>query len=454
MKLSPLQKTVVSIAAPAVAELVLTSLTSLVDTVMVGRLGAYAISAVGLTNQPRFVMLAVFVALNVGATALVARFRGQNDKASADIVTVQAVLLTIAAAALLTVPGVLFAEPMVRFMGAEPDTVEAGAAYFSILMMGFIPTALPIAISALLRGVGETKISLRYNVAANLVNIFFNYLLIYGKWGFPELGVRGAAIATVIGNCVSCAMALYAIAGARFHRIKGRASDFIELRLTRRTIRPHWPMLRRIVKIGLPSAGEQFALRAGLLIYTKLITTLGTEVFAAHQILLTILNLSFVNGQAFGIAATSLTGQSLGRKAPQDAVASAAACRRMGSIISTTMGVLMFVFRRELMTLFTYDQSIIELGAAVMILAAGVQPFQSSFQIYAGALRGAGDSLYPALSLAVGILVIRPLLAFTTVNVLGWGLFGAWLALFLDQTIRFFLIRIRFKKGKWVGIKV
>jgi Na+-driven multidrug efflux pump len=106
------------------------------------------------------------------------------------------------------------------------------------------------------------------------------------------------------------------------------------------------------------------------------------------------------------------------------------------------------------MTLFTYDQSIIELGAAVMILAAGVQPFQSSFQIYAGALRGAGDSLYPALSLAVGILVIRPLLAFTTVNVLGWGLFGAWLALFLDQTIRFFLIRIRFKKGKWVGIKV
>jgi putative MATE family efflux protein len=454
MKLSPLHRTVLSIAAPAVAELILTSLTALADTVMVGRLGAYAISAVGLTNQPRFVMLAVFVALNVGATALVARFRGRNDKTSADIVTVQAVLLTVAAAALITVPGVLFAEPMVRFMGAESDTVAAGAEYFSILMMGFVPTALPIAISALLRGVGETKISLRYNVAANLVNILFNYLLIYGKWGFPQLGVRGAAIATVIGNCVSCAMALYAIAGARFHRIKGRASDFIELRLTRRTILPDWPMLRRIVKIGLPSAGEQFALRAGLLIYTKTITTLGTEIFAAHQIVLTILNISFVNGQAFGIAATSLTGQALGRKMPEDAVASAAACRRMGSIISTTMGVLMFLFRRELMGLFTDNKAIIELGATVIILASLVQPFQASFQIYAGALRGAGDSLYPALSLGIGILFIRPLLAFTFVHVLFWGLFGAWIALFLDQTIRFFLIRLRFKKGKWLGMKV
>ncbi len=454
MKLSPLNRTVLGIAAPAVVELVLTSLTSLADTVMVGKLGAYAISAVGLTNQPRFVMLAVFVALNVGATALVARFRGQDDKASADIVTVQTILLTVGGAVLLTLPGVLFAEPMVRFMGAEEDTVKAGAEYFAILMIGFVPTALPIAISALLRGVGETKISLRYNLTANAVNIFFNYLLIYGKWGFPELGVAGAAIATVIGNVVACAMALYAIAGQRFHRRRGRASDFIELKLNGETVRPHWPMLGRIVRIGLPSAGEQFALRAGLLIYTKTISALGTDVFAAHQIVLTILNLSFVNGQAFGIAATSLTGQALGRNSGQEATNAAAACRRIGSITSTAMGVLMFLFRRELMALFTDNAAIIELGAAVIILAALVQPFQSSFQIYAGALRGAGDSLYPALSLAVGILVIRPLLAFILVRVVLWGLFGAWLALFLDQTIRFFLLLVRFKRGKWMESKV
>lgn len=454
MSIAPLRKRVLGIAGPAVIELILTSLTSLADTVMVGKLGPYAISAVGLTNQPRFVMLAVFVALNVGTTALVARFKGEGNKADAEIVAVQSIALTFLAALALTVPGVVFAREMVRFMGAGSDTVDAAADYFAILMVGFVPTALPLAISALLRGVGDTKVSMRYNVTANAVNIVFNYFLIYGTFGFPRLGVAGAAIATVIGNCAACAMAFYAIAGRRFRRNKGGKAAFIELRLTRRTLAPNVPMIKRIVRIGLPSAAEQFALRAGLLIYTITVTGLGTAVFATHQIILTILNLSFVNGQAFGIAATSLVGQSLGGKDPEAARDSAVACRRIGAIISTILGILMFAFRFQLMALFTVDEGIVALGAGIMILPALIQPFQSSFQIYAGALRGAGDSLYPAISLAVGILGIRPLLSLVFVRGARWGLFGAWLALALDQIVRFLLIRRRFQGGKWVRCRV
>ncbi|MFZ2635368.1 MAG: MATE family efflux transporter [Rectinemataceae bacterium] len=458
MTLKPLHKTVLIIAGPAAVELILTSLTSLADTIMVGKLGAYAISAVGLTNQPRFIMLAVFIALNVGATALVARFKGQGNNAEAEIVTAQAVLLTTGMAALLTVPGILFAREMVLFMGAQPDTVEAATAYFRILMIGFVPTAIPLAITALLRGVGETRISMRYNITANVVNIIFNYLLIYGKFGFPRLEVRGAAIATVIGNCAACAMALYTAFGGRAKsdpgRASNRASNFIRLRFRADTLRPNFPMLKRIIRIGFPSAAEQFALRVGLLMFTVTVTSLGTAVFAAHQIVLSVLNLSFVNGQAFGIAATSLTGQALGRGEPESAITSSAACRKIGSLISTSMGVLMLVFRYQLMGLFTVDPEIIALGAKVMIFAACVQPFQSSFQIYAGALRGAGDSLYPAISLAAGILIVRPLLSYLGVSVLGLGLIGAWLALFLDQTVRFFLIRVRFASGKWVHARV
>jgi putative MATE family efflux protein len=452
--LTPMRRTVLGIAAPAVVELILTSLTSLADTVMVGKLGPWAISAVGLTTQPRFIMLAVFVALNVGSTALVARFKGEGNRKDADLVIMQSLLLTFVAAALLTLPGVLFARQAVLFMGADAETVGPAASYFRILMLGFIPTAIPLSISALLRGVGDTKIAMRYNITANLVNIFFNYLLIYGKFGFPRLGVAGAAIATVIGNCVACVMAFHAIAGARFHRRENRASDFLEMKFTRRNCLPDAAMLVRILRIGLPSAAEQFALRAGLLIYTITITSLGTAVFAAHQIVLTILNLSFVNGQAFGIAATSMTGQALGRGNPAEARHAAAECQRIGSFISTIMGIVMMVFRRELIALFTTESEIVALGASIMILTAIVQPFQSSFQIYAGALRGAGDSLYPALSMAVGILGIRPALAYLGVHVVGWGLFGAWLALLIDQIVRFFLIRARFRSGKWVGISV
>lgn len=452
--LTPLNRTVLSIAAPAVVELVLTSATSFADTIMVGKLGAYAISAVGLTTQPRFIMLATFIALNVGTTALVARFKGQGNKRDAEIVTAQSIILALLMALVLTIPGVLFARRMVLFMGANTDTLEAATGYFSILMMGFVPTVLPIAISALLRGVGDTKTSMRYNLTANLVNIIFNYFLIYGKFGFPNLGVRGAAIATVIGNCVGCAMAFYAVLGKPLSRKTRDYSEFIRLRLTREHCMPNFPILKRIFRIGLPSAAEQIAMRAGLLIYTITITALGTSIFAAHQIVLTILNLSFVNGQAFGIAGTTLTGQALGRGDLEEAKTASAACQKIGALISTGMGILMFIFRRGLMQMFTDDPQIVALGAGVMILAALVQPFQSSFQIYSGSLRGAGDSLYPAISMAIGILGIRPLLSYALIHVMGMGLFGAWLALVFDQVTRFTFILIHYRKGKWVHTTV
>ena len=452
MKISPVYRTVLALAAPAVIELVLTSMTQFADTVMVGRLGPYAISAVGLTTQPRFIMLATFIALNVGTTALVARFRGQNNRQDAELVAVQSVLLSLVAAFLLTIPGTIFSRSMVLFMGADLDTVEASARYFRILMLGFVPTIMPITISALLRGVGDTKTAMRYNITANAVNIVFNYLLIYGNFGFPKLGVAGAAIATVIGNTSACAMAFYAVLRKRG---KGNhAVNFLRLRFTRENCLPNMPMLGRILRIGLPSAAEQIAMRAGMLIYTITITALGTRVFAAHQIVLTILNLSFVNGQAFGIAATSLSGQALGRGEPEAAKACSAASQRLGALISALMGACMIAFRHSLMGLFTMEPDIIALGGSVMILAGLIQPFLASFQIYAGALRGAGDSLYPALSLAVGILGIRPILSYLLVHVWPLGLFGAWIALSVDQSMRFVFILIRYRRGKWVRTQV
>lgn len=482
MKDESLNKTVLYIAAPAVAELVLTALSQFVDTVMVGGIGAYAIAGIGITNQPRFVMLASFIALNVGTTALMARFKGANDKASADVVTAQSVLLTLVLAAVITVPGWLFARPMMQALGSTGEALEAATDYFRITALAFVPTALPLVISALLRGVGDTKIALRFNVTANAVNLVFDWLLIYGHFGFPALGVRGAAIATVMGNVSACVMAFAAISGrkraegvlpqgaldspqdararsersrsSRLRQRLSRASDFVELKLERRLLAPNPVMLGRIVRVGLPSAGEQLALRVGLLIYTVTIAALGTTAFAAHQIALSILNLSFVIGQAYGIAAASLTGQALGRQDQELAKRAAAAARRQGTVIATAVGVLMFLLRHHVVYLFTREQEIVAMTAEVLILVALLQPFQSSFQVLSGALRGAGDSLYPALSLAFGILIIRPALSVVLVHGLGWGLMGAWWALLMDQSMRFAMIWLRFRTGKWTTLRV
>lgn len=441
---SLIRKDIISIAWPSVTELILVTLCQMVDMMMVGRLGPYAITAVGLTSQPKFVMLATFIALNVGTTALVARLKGANNPSSANAVLRQSLLLTLVISVVISIIGVLFSKDMIVLMGGAPDTIDPGAQYFRITMIGFIFTSIPLCISAALRGVGNTKASMHLNIAANAVNVVFNYLLIYGKLGFPALGVSGAAIATVIGAFVSFVMSIV---------ILMRGKQFISLSF-KDSFRPDPAIIGRIVKIGLPAAGEQLAMRVGLLIYTRVVSGLGTNVFATHQISLNILGLSFMNGQAFGIAATTLVGQSLGKKRQDLARVYAAQTRFLGSLVSTFIAACFFFFGPQLISLYTDNAEIIKMGALILKIIALLQPFQSSFLILSGALRGAGDTRWPALSIFLGILVIRPVLSFICVLVLHWGLIGAWVALVSDQLMRLAMIYIRFKSNKWTTIKV
>lgn len=443
-----LNREILAIAWPSIIELILVTVCQMADMIMVGRLGAYAIAAVGITNQPRFLMLSAFIALNVGTTALVARLKGEGKQEEANKVLYQSMILTIFLSIAISILGIIFAHDMVILMGGEEDVAKVGGSYFKIIMSGFIFTCIPLCITAALRGAGNTKASMYLNVIANVVNIIFNYLLIYGKLGFPRLEVDGAAIATVIGYIVSFVISLYILFRRRQYLylppIKSMARYF----------KPDFKAIKRIIRIGLPSAGEQMALRLGLLIYTRIVAGLGTVAFATHQIGLNILSLSFMNGQAFGIAATTLIGQSLGEKDIEKAKAYADQTRHMGAVVAFFIAGIFFFLGKQLVWLFNPDPDIMKAGNTVLKIVAIIQPSQASFQILAGGLRGAGDTKWPALSILVGVLIIRPILAFILVNWANWGLIGAWIALAADQFIRSVLIYIRFRSGRWTRIKV
>ena len=200
---------VVVIALPSLVELVLTQLTGIADQIMVGRLpgreGVLALSAVGLAAQPKFLLMTMIQALNVGATALIARFRGQQDRAKANRVFSQAIALNLMISTVFMLLGIVLAEPLIRFMSGEgkleETTIKAGVDYFLIQMYGFIPLCVGFTITASLRGIGETKLPLFYNTLANVINLFFNYVMIYGRLGCPKLGasesrtLRGMAVA-------------------------------------------------------------------------------------------------------------------------------------------------------------------------------------------------------------------------------------------------------------------
>jgi putative MATE family efflux protein len=435
-----LYRDVVTIAWPSLVEFLLTQLASMVDMMMIGGLGAWAIAAVGLTTQPKFLMMSMFMAMNVGATALVARYKGQGNQEKANLILRQALLLTFVLSTVASIIGFVFAEPLIKFMGAaDAQTLEAGTVYLKIQMVGFVGLAITSAITATLRGVGNSRIAMIYNLVANAINVIFNYLLIHGHFGFPQMGVAGASLATVIGQMCALVMAVLVI-------LRGNQYLFLKLK---EGFKPHWESLKSIFAIGLPAMLEQIVMRVGMIAYAKSVASLGTVLFAIHNICMNVQAMSFMNGQAFAISATSLVGQSLGKKRPDMAQAYSSRTRRIGMGASIILGLIFFFFGRQIVGLYSKEAEVITMGANILMFVALIQPFQSSQFILSGALRGAGDTRATAIISFITILIVRPGIALLAIYVFDWGLYGAWIALVADQLLRSLLVLLRYNSGKW-----
>lgn len=432
------------VAWPAIVESFLISLVSLIDTVMVSTLGAYAIAAVGLTTQPKFIGLAVFISLNVAVSAIVARRRGENDRDGANRVMKQALVITCGLTLLISVLCCVFAGPLIRLAGSQPDTHTHAVSYFRIIMGAMAFNVISMVINAAQRGAGNTKIAMRTNMVSNGVNILFNYLLIGGKLGFPALGVQGAAVATVIGTVFAFGMSLISILHPEgylylFHE-KG-------LRFDRRTV-------SNILNIGSSTLAEQIFLRIGFLIYSIIVARLGTTDFAAHQIAMNVMNISFSFGDGLSVAAVALVGRSLGSQRGDMARIFGSVCQRLGVVFSAILSVIFFFFGREIYELFSQDPAIISSGVTIMRLMCLIVFLQISQVIYSGCLRGAGDTKFVALVSLISVALVRPGAGYLFCYPLGMGLIGAWIGLLLDQCVRFVMTTLRFNSGKWVNIKL
>ena len=446
-----LYKDILMIAWPAFLELTLTQITGMADQIMVGRLpgetGVQALSAVGLSSQPKFLLMTMMMALNVGATAMVARYRGRNDRVKANQVFRQAVLLNMCLSILMMIAGVAGTVPLLKLIGGSgisEATYAYGAQYFRIQMWGFVPLCLTFTFTAVLRGTGETRLPLIYNTMANVVNLFFNYLLIYGKFGFPRMEVVGASLATVIGQTCAFIFALAIVLDKK---------RYLYLNLKEK-IRFEADILKDVIKIGFPSMIEQLFMRAGILLFTRTVTGLGDVAFATHNVCMNIQSLSFMTGQAFSNSATTLMGQSLGKKRVDMADTYTRHTKMVGTIVACILAVFFMVFGENVVALYNDTPEVIEIGGKILFFVAFMQPFQSSQFITAGALRGAGDTRYPAIVIAITVLGVRATFAYILVTLLDFGLWGAWIALVCDQLLRSLLIQVHYQTGKWRFIRL
>ena len=436
----------VSVAWPAMAESFFVTLAGMIDTMMVSALGTYAVAAVGLTAQPKFIGLTLFFGINIAVSALVARRKGEQRRDSANTILLTALAMSVALCAVITLIFVAFSPQIMELAGSNADTHEAAVEYFRIIMGGMFFSVLTMVINAAQRGSGNTRLSMTTNLTSSIVNVFFNYLLIEGHLGFPAWGIRGAAIATVLGTVVSAGMAVFSLFRPNSYV---RIPEMIRhrLRCTRESVRSIW-------KLAYNSSLENIAMRIGFLATALLAARLGTDEFAAHNVGMNILSLGFSFADGMQVAAVALSGEALGAGRKEEAKEFGRICQRIGFLISVVLALLLLVGGRWFNSLYFQEDRVLDMGVMISRYIMVIVLLQISQIIYTGCLRAAGDVRYTLTVALISVTVIRTLVTVLLVLVFNLGLHGIWLGVLSDQLSRFTLMRRRFRQGKWVDLKI
>lgn len=437
----------IRMAWPAVLESFFVALAGMIDTMMVSTLGTYAVAAVGLTTQPKFIALALFLSSNIAVNALAARRFGQKNRENANKILYTAIVFVIISAVIISTITFIGADQIIRWCGSNADTHEAGVTYFRVIQAGMIFNVLSLVINAAQRGCGNTQIAMTTNVTSSIVNIVFNYLLIGGNFGFPRLGMFGAALATVLGTVVACIMSIISIS---------KSDCFLSIPyIIKHKIKPGFDAFRSIISLSFNLLLENIAMRIGFLTTSIIAAKLGTDAFAAHQVGMNLLSLAFSLGDGMQVAAVALIGRSLGEKNTEKAKHYGNICQKIGFIISVVLAVIMFFFGREIFSLFFNKADILDMGVLISRYIMVIVLFQVSQIIFAGCLRGAGDIKYCLWASLISVTIIRTLVTWSLAGgILNLGLSGIWLGVLSDQLSRFIFLSIRFKEGKWTEIAI
>jgi len=431
-----------ALAWPVILAFMLDSVVGLASMLMVGRLGAEAVGAVGLATQIMFAVGAGVAAVGTGTVALVARYVGATDRGGAEQVLWQSVLLGVVVSFAISAPVIIFADPLMSVFQVKGATAEMGARYLRIVMLAQPFQAVWMMCASALRGAGDMRTPLWVGGITDVLAIFLNWVLIFGKFGFPALGVDGSAFAILIAFAVGCALIIWAM-----------TARGMVLNLNWSGWRPDFGLCARIMRIGYPAALEQLIIQFGFIAYVALIARYGEKEIAAYFIGVRILALSFLPGFGFSAAAATLVGQGLGAGDKEFSRRAGWESTGLSVVLMSALGLVMFIFAWQIAGLFIDDPEVIGYTVAFMHALAAAQPLMGVDWTLTGALRGAGDSNFPLYASLAGFYGLRLVIA-----VLVWHFAGSiviiWWSLLADYAVRATLKTWRFRTGRWQDVEV
>ena len=424
------------LAWPAIATNLLASLVGFVDTKIVGSLGAPAIAAVTTGNRIFFILQALLMAVTAGTTALVARAWGAGDRDEAERVTRASLALCAGIALGVSLPALIFPHPLASVFRLEAHTIDLAADFIRWLAPFQIAFAVHLALGAALRAAGDTRTPLAIGALTNVVNVALVYGLVFGRFGMPQLGVAGAAIASGIAFAVGALVLVLLWWRGKLVLRAGSSGSWERGRV------------RRILDIGYPAGLEQLVWQGGFLVFLWIVSLYGTAPYAAYGIGVTILAFSFLVGFGFSIAASTLVGQNLGAHDPAGATRSGWRALRLALVAQTAFGLVIVVFAEPLARFMIDDPEVVRLTVVFIYILGSVQPLMAIEYAMGGALRGAGDTRFPLFAVFAGLVGARVTLA----SLFAWyGLPVEWIfaALIADYIVKAILLTARFRSGRW-----
>jgi putative MATE family efflux protein len=440
-----------ALAGPTMLAFALQAAVGFVSTIIVAGLGSAehpeigrnAVAAASIAGQVHFVAFAVLAAVTIGTTALVARAVGAGDWREADrVLRVSAFSAAgLAASMMLAIP---FSDAVVAAFGVEEPVVRLGGRYLRILLWFNVPMALGIVLSNGLRGGGDVRTPLAIGALMNVVNLIGHWLLVFGTAGAPRLATDGSALAT--GFSFLAGAALYLALWQRNDLAIERGPWLEGLSRER---------LRRILRIGLPTAVEQFAWQIGLFVFLRVVAGYGTEPVAAYMIGVRILSFSFVPGLGFSTAAGALVGQHLGAGEPQLAARSGwrASLAAMG--VMAGAGLAIVLLAPIVASWFgATGAETVGLTVTFIYILGAAQPLMAVEYALGGALRGAGDTRFPLFAILTGLFVFRLGGAAVVTQLFQGGVVAVWCCLLADYAVKALLLALRFASGRWQHVRL
>ena len=434
-------KNIFQITLPAVFDLLAQTLIMALDMKMVSSLGPSAISSVGVGTAGMYALIPALIAVATGTTALLSRAYGADNKVDGKKAFAQSFFIAVPLGIFLTIIFLIFSEQIINLVGNAKDMNLGDAIlYQNMTVIGFPFLGISIATFYAFRAMGENKIPMIGNTLALVLKLILNFLLIYLiKWG-----IFGAALSTTLTRLFSAIFSIYLVFWSK--------KNWISLEL--KDLKFDYFTSKRILKVGIPAAVEQLGLRIGMLIFEMMVISLGNLSYAAHKIALTAESISFNLGFAFSFAASALVGQELGKGSSQKALKDGYICTIIAMIVMSTFGLLFFIMPQFLVSLFTNDKDVIELSTMALKIVSICQPFSGASMVLAGALRGAGDTKSVLQITYLGIFLIRIPITYLFLDVLNFGLAGAWIVMTIDLVIRSSLAFYIFRRGKWKYLQV